>query len=396
MLTSIRHKLFAALAGFTVLLCVAYTGLALIISYVTEDAVIDRLLEREAAAITAQRQPGGDDLVAVYDRVDALPAVVRERVAAGRTRGEIFTDTGQHYHLRTLDLPAGRRYLLADVGPILVVSKLFQQVGGFLVAVALGLVTVALLVAWWLSWRLVAPLQVLADEVRHLGAASPAAFSASGRRDEIGYLAQKLATTFDDLQGALRREHAFTRDVSHELRTPLTVMTNTLAQADRRPLDDRQMAELRASVADIGKTVEVLFALARAEHIAHEPFDLRGCIEDSLLRLLDSDSAEKRLTLDLPDRLPVAGNRHLATLLLNNCLGNALFHGGAEAQLRVAWTDGVLSVVNTVDPTRAATMQGFQHGQNLLRRIADAMRWRIAFHADGHRYRVDIAPSPEH
>ncbi|GGY90332.1 HAMP domain-containing histidine kinase [Pseudoduganella plicata] len=399
MFTSIRHKLFAALAGFTVLLCVAYTGLALVISYVTEDAVIDRLLEREAATIAAQQRPGAGDLVAAYDSVDALPAVVREHIGAGRTRGEIFTDTGQHYHLRTLDLPGRRVYLLADVGPILVVSQLFQKVGGFLVAVALGLVAVALLVAWWLSRRLVAPLQVLADEVRHLGAASPAAFSASDRRDEIGYLAQKLATTFDDLQGALRREHAFTRDVSHELRTPLTVMTNTLAQAGHRPLDDRQMAELRAGLADIGKTVDVLFALARAEHIACESFDLRGCIEDSLLRLLDSDSAEERLKLDLldlPDRLPVLGNRHLATLLLNNCLGNAFFHGGAGALLRVSWAGGVLSVVNTVDPSRAGTMQGFQHGQNLLHRIAGAMRWRIDFHADTAAYRVDIAPLPGH
>lgn len=393
---SIRHKLFTALAGFTMLLCVVYTGLALVISYVTEDAVIDRLLEREAAAITAHRGPTGSDLVTVHDSVDALPAVVREHLAAGRTRGEIFTATGQHYHVRTLDLPGGRRYLLADVGPILVVSNLFRQVGGFLVAVALGLVAVALLVAWWLSRRLVAPLQVLADEVRRLAPASPATFSASTRRDEIGYLAQKLGKTVDDLQEALRREHAFTRDVSHELRTPLTVMTNTLAQADRRGLDDRQMAELRASLADIGKTVDVLFALARAEHIAHESFDLRGCIEDCLLRLLDSDSAAECFTLDLPERLPVAGNRHLVTLLLNNCLGNALFHGGAGAQLQVSWSDGMLSIVNTVDVARAPGMQGFQHGQHLLRRIADAMRWRIDFHADPGAYRVAIAPVPAH
>lgn len=391
---SIRHKLFAALAGFTVLLCVAYTGLALVISYVTEDAVIDRLLEREAAAITAQRRPGNDDLVAVHDSVDGLPAVVRQHIAAGRTRGEIFTATGQHYHLRTLDLPKGRVYLLADVGPILVVSILFQKVGGFLVAVALALVAVALLVAWWLSRRLVAPLQLLADEVRHLSPTSPASFAASGRRDEIGYLAQKLATTIDDLQGALRREHAFTRDVSHELRTPLTVMNNTLGQAAGHALASHEVAQLRVSLGEIGKTVDVLFALARAEHIAHEPFDLRGCIEDALLRLLDGDGDEQRLRLDLPERLPVLGNHHLTTLLLNNCLGNALFHGGADARLQVAWTDGVLSIVNTVDQAMAPTMHGFRHGQHLLRRIADTMRWRIAFHADAAAYRVDIVPVP--
>ena len=179
-MSALRHGLFAALAGFTVLLCVGYTGLALIISYVTEDMLVDRLLEREATAVTAQFRSGGDiqstgnDLIHVYRDAGALPPVVRAQVTAGREHGEIFTDTGQHYHLRTLDLHAanGRRrlYLLADAGPLLVVSKLFQDVGGVLVAVALGLIALALLLAYMLSRRLVLPLQVLADEVKKPGA----------------------------------------------------------------------------------------------------------------------------------------------------------------------------------------------------------------------------------
>ena len=49
---SIRQRLFAALAGFTVLLCLCYTGLALVIAYVTEDMLVQRLLEREAAVVS--------------------------------------------------------------------------------------------------------------------------------------------------------------------------------------------------------------------------------------------------------------------------------------------------------------------------------------------------------
>ena len=96
MFRSIRHGLFAALAGFTVLLCVGYTGLALIISYVTEDMLVDRLLEREATAVTAQFRSGGDiqstgnDLIHVYRDAGALPPVVRAQVTAGREHGEIL------------------------------------------------------------------------------------------------------------------------------------------------------------------------------------------------------------------------------------------------------------------------------------------------------------------
>ena len=83
-------------------------------------------------------------------------------------------------------------------------------------------------------------------------------------------------------------------------------------------------------------------------------------------------------------------------LLVNNCLGNALFHGGADSRLRLSFADGVLSLANTVDPARAGATQGFLHGQHLLRRIAKAMGWEIGFHAGATEYRVDIVPLRAH
>ena len=403
MFRSIRNSLFAALAAFTVLICVAYTGLAVVISYVTEDMLVDRLLQREAASVIAHFRLHGqirspdDTLIRVYREAAALPPAVRAEVAAGRQRAEIATDTGQHYHLRTLDLPAAsgalRVYLLADVGPLLVVSKLFQEVGGFLTSVALGLLALALLLAYALSRRLVSPLQMLAREVRQVSPDRPLEFAAHRRQDEIGYLARKLGATLTDLHASLAREHAFTRDVSHELRTPLTVMRNALMQAQARPLDASDVTQLQAGLDEIGDTIEVLFALARAEHIAAETIDLRGCFEESLLRLLDQGAwSDGRIQFELPERLPVLGNRPLVALLVNNCLGNAWFHGGPDAGLRVAFANDLLSVTNTMDPARAGATQGFMHGQQLLRRIATAMHWEIAFHAGEHTYRVEIRP----
>jgi signal transduction histidine kinase len=397
MFKSIRHGLFAALAGFTALICLAYTGLALVISYVTEDMLVDRLLQREAAAITAHFQLHGnirapqDDLIRIYRDAGALPPRVRAQVAAGRERAEIAAGSGQHYHLRTLELPAAsgqRVYLLADVRPLLVVSQLFQEAGGILTAMATALIVLALLLAYLLSRRLVSPLLVLADEVRSVSPDSPATFTARERGDEIGYLAHKLGDTISELHAALEREHTFTRDISHELRTPLTVMHNTLQQ----PLAAQDVTQLKTSLTDIGNTIDVLFALARAEHIAQAVFDLRICIEESLLHLLDENYDEERLILDLPEQLNVVGNRHLATLLVNNCVSNALFHGSSGTRLQLSFADGVLSLTNSTDAERAGTTQGFRHGQQLLRRIAEAMQWDIRFHAGAAVYRVDITP----
>ncbi len=426
MFRSIRHGLFAALAGFTLLICVCYTVLAVVISYVTEDMLVDRLLAREADGVAMHFHQHGDikppdlTLIRLYRSMADLPDVVEEAVMAGRERAEIATDTGQHYHLRTLDLgtsSSGQRvYLVAEVGPVLVVAKLFQEVGGFLTAVALGLLAVALLLAYLLSRRLVAPLQVLAREVRAVSLAAPGAairFSASGRRDEIGYLADRLGATIDDLHAALRREHDFTRDVGHELRTPLTVMHNVLARggdidggatataagagvtaAGANAVLVRADAEqLRAGVAEMRGTVDVLFALARAEHIAATPFDLRALAEERLLRLIEDEGWDAEgLALSLPDRLPVTGNRHLCSLLLDNCLRNAVFHGGAHCRLQLEFSAGALAITNTVALQHPAAVQGFRHGQHLLRRIAAAMQWQIAFDAVEDGYRVAITP----
>jgi len=391
---SIRTSLFAALAGFTVLLCLCYTGLAVVIAYVTEDMLVERLLLREAAAIERHGVPArpGSDLITVHTSRATLPAAVQAATSPDQLRAEVFA-LGAHYHLMARDVPDhGRIYLLADVTPVLVVSKVVQDVGGVLIFVALGLVGLALLLSWLLARRLVRPLQMLALEARGLAPGAVAQFSARARPDEIGELAARLETSFNALQAALRREHDFTRDVGHELRTPLTVMNNTLALAAARPLRGADVAQLQAGVDELRATIDVLFALARAEHVGNATFDLRACVEQSLLRLPDVDALH--LTIDLPERLPVAGNQHLASLLISNCIGNALFHGGAGCRLAISWHDGQLAIANTVDGMREGQVQGFAHGQDLLARVAAAMDWQIAFHPGEAGYRVEIAPRP--
>lgn len=398
---SIRRQLFAAQAGFTVLLCLCYTGLALVIAYVTEDMLVQRLLEREAAAVSQRwRQqgeltPSGSDLIKVYGGYLDLPQALRAQVPPSAPRGEVFTTTGQHYHVLALDLAAAgqpqRVYLLADVAPVLVVSRLAQEVGGVVAGMALALIALALLLAYWLARRLVRPLQRLAQEARQLAPGSAVHFSARDRPDEIGFLARRLETTFAELQAVLQREQAFARDVSHELRTPLTLMHNTLALADAQPLGGQAQVQLQQSTDEMRATIEVLFALARAEQLPGEVVELRGCIEQCLLRLLDDFSWDASpLTLELPERLEVLGNGQLMLLLINNCLANALFHGGPACRISITFAQGCLSIGNTVPAGQPRRVHGFAHGQNLLLRLAQALRWDIAFHPGERQYRVAI------
>lgn len=401
MAKSIRQRLFAALAGFTVVLCLCYTGLALVIAYVTEDMLVQRLLEREAVAVSqrlrqhGQLTPSGSDLITVYGSYLDLPQAVRAQVPPSAPRAEVFTTTGQHYHVLALDLAAAgqprRAYLLADVAPVLVVSRLVPEVGGVVLGVALALIGLALLLAYWLARRLVRPLQRLAQEARQLAPGGAVHFSERDRPDEIGFLARRLETTFTELQAVLRREQAFARDVSHELRTPLTLMHNSLALAGAQPVTADGQVQLRQGIDDMRATIEVLFALARAEQLPGEVVELRGCIEQCLLRLLEDVAWDASLlALDLPERLDVVGNPQLTMLLINNCLANALFHGGPACRISIAFAQGRLSIVNTVPAGQPRRIHGFAHGQNLLLRLAQAMHWDIVFHPGAAQYRVDI------
>ncbi|MGK5005884.1 sensor histidine kinase [Janthinobacterium sp. LB2P70] len=401
---SIRQRLFAALAGFTVLLCLCYTGLALVIAYVTEDMLVQRLLEREAAAVSMRWQqhgkltPSGSDLITVYGSYLDLPQAVRAQVPPSAPRGEVFTTTGQHYHVLALDLVAAgqpqRSYLLADVAPVLVVQRLAREVGGVVLGVALALIALALLLAYWLARRLVLPLQRLAQEARQLAPGGAVHFSERDRPDEIGFLARRLETTFVELQAVLQREQAFARDVSHELRTPLTLMHNTLALAGAHPVTLEGQAQLRQSTDEMRATIDVLFALARAEQLPGEMVELRSCIEQCLLRLLDEHPWDASLlTLDLPERLEVVGNGQLTMLLINNCLANALFHGGPACRISIVFAQDCLSIDNTVQAGQPRRVQGFAHGQNLLQRLAHAMHWDIVFDPGATQYRVAILPT---
>ena len=97
-----------------------------------------------------------------------------------------------------------------------------------------------------------------------------------GRPDEVGRLARsvnQMLERLEDAQGRLTstldEQRRFAADASHELRTPLTALKGDidLLARYRVPEEEREvvLAEMRASVERMGRMVEGLLALARAE-----------------------------------------------------------------------------------------------------------------------------------
>ena len=266
--------------------------------------------------------------------------------------------------------------LLAEVSPWLVVTHLSPALmmlllTGLLLATGLGLVAVAMIAG------------ITTRPVRELTAAiksdpRPDPLPHLEKQDEVGTLASAMDTALGNLQEALARERAFTRDVSHELRTPLTTLRNALTLMPRSAESDPHLSQLRNSSNEVERTLASLLALARAESAVLEPMKLRPLLETLLLersRILESRGFD--LNIEVPDAAQVQGNAQLTKLLLANLLDNAL-HYAEPPRLDISLLHDRLVLENPVrDEFVPPHSESLKHGLALSERLAEAQNCRL-------------------
>lgn len=394
--TSIKRQLFVALASFTLFLCASYTGVAVLIAYVTEDTVLESILSYEAKSLqdhytkTGIWQTPSANYMQLVPSFKQLAEPLKTKVQAANQRNdartEVFTDLGTHFHVIRLTDDPRAAYLVAEVSPFLVVNNLSKNLADFMLVVALLMTSVALLLAYRLTRHIAAPLLQLNDELKsRTKDQDPPKFSAAERVDEIGFLAKTLAHSLNSIEEALKRESLFTRDISHELRTPVTIIKNLLHRHADIALttEDRQL--LTSSMMEIDQTLEILLALARAENLALRETDLLAHLEQAILNLERTAQAHQlHFTLDFDEaafnQKPKAmANPHLLTLLFNNLLNNALFHGGNPVLIKIYVDTKHIIIGNSITPQPLSPTSGFTHGRNLLTRIAQTLNWQLDF-----------------
>lgn len=409
--TSIKRQLFVAIAGFTLFLCVSYTGVAVLVAYVTEDAVLESILSYEAKSLQDQyaktatwQQPRAAYMQLIPSFAQLAESHKTKVQAANQrkdARTEVFTTLGTHYHvIRLSDDPQGA-YLVAEVSPFLVVNNLSKSLADFMLVVALLMTGGALLLAYRLARHIAAPLLQLNEEIR-LGTKDqdPPNFSASRRPDEIGYLAKTLTHSLQSLREALKRETLFTRDISHELRTPVTIIKNLLHRDANPGMTQEDHQLLTSSMTEIDQTLEILLALARAENLALQETDLVAHLEHAILHLEKTAETHRlHFTLDFDeaafdDKPTAMANPHLLTLLFNNLLNNALFHGGDQVLIKIKIDTEAIVIGNSIAAKTLSHSSGFTHGKNLLTRIVQALDWQIEFQHDATYFEVRIKLHP--
>ncbi|MGH3736332.1 MAG: HAMP domain-containing sensor histidine kinase, partial [Micromonosporaceae bacterium] len=167
--------------------------------------------------------------------------------------------------------------------------------------------------------------------------------------DEVHALAVTLNDMLDRLAASRARQRAFVADAAHELRNPLASLRTQLEVAQRHGADAETVTDLLADTERLGRLVDDLLLLARADEGAadpgQDPVDLTELLATTVERL-----AEPRVPVVVApgDPVVVRGDARLLDRVLSNLVDNAVRHATSQVTL-AASLDGDHAVLTVTD-----------------------------------------------
>jgi two-component system sensor histidine kinase BaeS len=218
-------------------------------------------------------------------------------------------------------------------------------------------ITVALVMAVLLTGRITRPLRRLAATTRRF-ADDRAARADVDEPGELGELARTFNAMADEVSRAEEARRRLSADAAHELRTPLTVLQAGLEELrdGQVPAEPETLAALHAQTLRLGRVVEDLSALARAESpslvLHRERLDLADLVSEVLV-VWRPRLAHAGVTLAhaLPMGSWVDADGDRVHEVVTNLLSNALRHStrGGTISVEVTSAPGwmVLAVRDT-------------------------------------------------
>lgn len=218
-------------------------------------------------------------------------------------------------------------------------SLLFQLLGSGGLALVVGLIG-----SWYISGRMMEPLQAISKTASNISATNLAErIDTTKVEAELLELTTALNATLDRLEAAFQRQSRFTADAGHELRTPLAILHTNLELALSRPRKEEEFREIITycleSSSKMRSLIDALLMLARADagqlQANFIPLDLRSTVQISIQQ---HQSKAKKILLDakLPDQpVMILGDTTLLGMVLSNLIQNALRHTHDDGHVQV-------------------------------------------------------------
>ncbi len=356
------------------------------------------------------------DWAGIQPLVEQMGTLRGQRVVLTDTSGTVIADSrgeslGEQYRPkisgRTLSLPSvegalGTVYVSHESPGDFAPQRLIQPIIRFLLWGGLVAIAIALVITFFLSRRILAPVKALTLSARRLGQGDLSQRIQVRDKGELGELAIAFNAMAADLERVEKLRRDIVADVAHELRTPLSNIRGSIEAVADGVLapDEVTIRSLHEEVTLLSRLVDDLQELALAEagemKLLIQPEDISGLINRVVapVRL----QVEKRgisVSVDLPDWLPpVSIDAHRTAQVLRNLLENAVAHTGSgdnitvtareqDNRVRVSVADtgegipaeelpNVFERFYRVDKSRARATGGVGLGLTITKRLVEA------------------------
>lgn len=409
---TLNRRVFILFGGFTLLLSIFYLGLSLLIAYVVEDDIMEKLLNDEKDFVIQQYQLEKKLVKTRMTNIDLywfendeyyrLPKEIKEVLEKNPHFREVFTKSNKtHYHLLPFELEDNQKAILvANVMPFLVVTSMSKGMLYLSLIFVILFLSVSLFLAYRLARFIVLPIENLTNEINQKAEtdfSQPSGtirFSSSELDNEIGYLGRSLQSAFNQLNESYEREYHFTRDLSHELRTPLTVIKNqiTIERNKGGQIAGESLEMLNAEVDKMKRIIDVLIALARKESVSKENINIRGVIEEATISRM---TIYPRLDVEVgvDDATQVFANRQLLLMMIVNLIENAARYS-ANQSLLIEYSASQLSLKNNLPETDKKASQEHEsalgQGLYLVERICEKLSWQVSHQLNHTQFVIRI------
>jgi signal transduction histidine kinase len=305
-------------------------------------------------------------------------------------------------------------------------NALSEAIGDFLIWGGLLAVAIALLLTFFLSRRISAPVKALTASARQLGQGDFSQRVQFHNKGELGELSQAFNSMAGDLERAEQLRRNLVADVAHELRTPLSNIRGHLEAVRDGVMkpDKKTIHSLYEEAFLLSRLVDDLQELSLAEAGELKLLCQTLDISDLIKQAVAAGQAEALnkgllLSIDLPVGLPQVNiDSHRIRQVLRNLLENAVAHtseGGAitvSARQRDSWVE--ISVADTgegipaddlpniferfyrVDKSRARATGGSGLGLTIARRLVEAHGGKIQVQSElgkGSHFRFTLPVS---
>ncbi len=221
-----------------------------------------------------------------------------------------------------------------------------QRIGHFLLLGLLVANAVAVVLAWFLTRRILAPVEDLRVAVQRLGAGDLSQRVEVVDVGELSELGAAFNTMATDLQRANKVQRQMIADIAHELRTPLSNIRGYIEAVRDKVIapDEETVATLDAEALLLSRLVDDLQDISIVEAgqmtLDIQPEDLSQLLAQTVDATTAAASARRiQLELHIADAIPlVAIDYHRICQVLRNLLENAIAHTGDGGRVTVEAT----------------------------------------------------------